>query len=85
MWFIILELPLGLFIALDFFFLVKKVLDKAPLWILINVSLFCLLLCFYFFDYWSEIPFYFWIIIVIWIIFHIIVLNQGIEKFKDLR
>lgn len=79
---IFLVLPLGLFILLEIFLFINKSLDKAPMWLLIDISLFCLVLFSHFFDLWSEIPIYFWVITIIWILIHYFIIRQFFERKK---
>ena len=75
-------MPLGLFIVLEVFIVLNKTMDMAPMWLLIDISLFFVVLFSYFFDFWSEIPFYFWVLVVIWILFHALLIYKIIEQRK---
>lgn len=79
---VIIILPLGLFILLEIFLYINKTMDKAPIWLLIDISLFTILLIYHFFNLLEEIPNYFWIVIIIWIIIHIFIIRQIFERKK---
>jgi len=79
---IFLALPLGLFILLEIFLYVNKTLNKAPMWLLIDTSLFCTIIFSHFFDLWDEIPGYFWVIIIIWILLHYFIIRQFFKRKK---
>ncbi len=81
--FIIFVLPLGLFIILEIFLLlnrtINKFMDITSIWLIIDLLLIALISSFHFLDAWNEMPPYFWIFMVIWILIHYFIIRQFFE------
>jgi len=77
--FFIVQVPLWFFISVEVFLLINKAMDSAPKWLLIDFSLTALVFSIYFLDAWNEIPSYFWVFMVPWILIHYFIIRQLFE------